>query len=233
MRGVRDGLPIALGYFAVAVALGVRASGAGISAFEASLMSAINMTSAGEAAAVTMLGAGTTYAELLFTQLVINARYFLMSCALSQKLTSSASLWHRMLVGYCVTDEIFAAEMSCEGKLSPYYSYGVMAMAIPGWTVGTLLGVLLGNALPVRVVSALGVALYAMFLAAILPAARGNRVIACVVGASMLASAALTLAVERFAWAFLTEGFRIILLTVVISLVAALLCPLKDEEVLA
>lgn len=231
LRGLHDGLPIGLGYFAVAVALGVQASGAGITAFEAALMSAVNMTSAGEAAAVTMLGLGTTYIELMFTQLVINARYLLMSCALSQKLAPRTSVLHRLLVGYCITDEIFAVEMSQEGKLSPFYSYGVMAMAIPGWTLGTLLGVLLGNLLPARVVSALGVALYAMFLAAILPATRKSRVIAGVVVASMLASAVLTFVVDHFLLTWLTEGFRIILLTVVISLAAALLFPVKDEEV--
>jgi predicted branched-subunit amino acid permease len=230
LRGLRDGVPIGLGYFAVAVALGINASGAGISALEAALMSALNMTSAGEAAAITMLGLGTTYVELAFTQLVINLRYLLMSCSLSQKIAPETSVLHRLLVGYAVTDEIFGAEMAVQGRLAPAYTYGIYAMAVPGWTLGTLLGVLLGNVLPARAISALGVALYAMLLAAILPAARKSRVIAGVVIVSMLASATLSFLVDHFLLSWLTEGFRIILLTVVISLIAALLFPVKEER---
>ena len=172
VRGMRDGIPIALGYFAVAFALGIKASAAGFSAFQAALMSALNLTSAGEAAAITLIGAGTTYVELAFTQLVINIRYLLMSCSLSQKFAPEGSLLHRFLVGFGVTDEIFGISMAIEGKLSPFYSDGAVSVAAPGWTLGTLLGALLGNVLPLRAASALGVALYAMFLAIILPPAR-------------------------------------------------------------
>ena len=230
VRGMRDGIPIALGYFAVSFALGIKANAAGLTGFEAALMSALNLTSAGEAAAITLLGLGTTYVELAFTQLVINIRYLLMSCSLSQKIAPETPILHRMLIGYGVTDEIFGVSMAQEGRLSPFYSYGAIAVAAPGWTVGTLLGVLLGNILPARAASALGVALYAMFLAIILPPARKSRVIAGLVTVSMAASALFTFLAERFAWTAMTEGFRIIILTVGISLVAAILFPKKEES---
>ena len=229
VRGMRDGIPIALGYFAVAFALGIKASAAGFSAFQAALMSALNLTSAGEAAAIVLIGAGTTYVELAFTQLVINIRYLLMSCSLSQKIAPEGSLLHRFLVGFGVTDEIFGISMATEGKLSPFYSYGAISVAAPGWTLGTLFGALLGNVLPLRAASALGVALYAMFLAIILPPARKSRVIAGLVAVSMAASALFGFLVERFAWTAMTEGFRIIILTVVISAAAAILFPVKEE----
>ena len=230
LRGLRDGVPIGLGYFAVAFALGIRASGAGLTAWQAALMSVLNVTSAGEAAAIGLLGVGTTYVELAFTQLVINIRYLLMSCSLSQKIAPKTSVLHRLLIGYGVTDEIFGISMGVEGKLSPAYSYGAIAVAVPGWTLGTFLGAVLGNILPVRAVSALGVALYAMFLAIILPPARKNKVIAGLIVVSMLASAGLTLLVKHLALDDFSEGFRIITLTVVISLAAAILFPVKQEQ---
>ena len=229
LRGMRDGIPIGLGYFAVAFALGIKASAAAITPLQSFWMSMLNVTSAGEAAAIALLGVGTTYIELAFTQLVINIRYLLMSCALSQKIAPETSVLHRLLIGYGVTDEIFGISMA-EPSLSPYYSYGAILVAAPSWAIGTLLGALLGNILPAAATSALGVALYAMFLAIILPPARKSRVIAGLVCVSMLTSAALTVACERFGWAWFTEGFRIVALTVIISLGAAILFPVREEE---
>ena len=230
LHGMRDGLPIGIGYFAVAIALGIKAVAAGISPLEAALMSLLNLTSAGEAAGVVLLGLGTTYVELAFTQLVINLRYLLMSCSLSQKILPSTSLLHRLLISYGVTDEIFGASIATDGTLSPYYSYGAIAMAAPGWTLGTLLGALLGSVLPARVVTALGVALYAMFLAVVLPPARKSRVIAGVVAVSMAASLGLDLLCRHISAFSLSEGMRIILLTVLIAGGAALLFPIKEES---
>ena len=230
-RGVRDGVPIALGYFAVSFALGIKATEAGISPFFAALMSLLNVTSAGEAAAIALLGVGTTYFEIGFTQLVINIRYLLMSCALSQKLSPKTGFLHRMLIGYGVTDEIFGISAALDEELSPYYSYGAIAVSVPGWTLGTLLGALMGNLLPARVTVALSVALYAMFIAIILPPAKKSRVIAGLVAVSMLASAGLTYLCSVLELTWFTEGFRIVALTVVISLAAAILFPVKDKEV--
>lgn len=230
LRGVRDGMPIAIGYFAVAFALGIKATAAGLAAWESALLSFLNVTSAGEAAGIALLGVGTTYVELAFTQLVINIRYLLMSCSLSQKLAPETGILHRLLVGYGVTDEIFGISVATEGALSPYYSYGAISVAVPGWTLGTLLGAVMGSILPTRVVAALGVALYAMFLAIILPPARKSRVIAGLVAVSAAASAGLTLLCSTLQLTWFTEGFRIIALTLVISLAAALLFPVAEGK---
>ncbi|MBO5261519.1 MAG: AzlC family ABC transporter permease [Clostridia bacterium] len=230
VKGIRDGFPIALGYFAVSFALGIKATEAGLYPWQAGLMSFLNVTSAGEAAAIALLGVGTTYMEIAFTQLVINIRYLLMSCALSQRLTNKTGLLHRFLIGYGVTDEIFGISVSLDGEYSPYYTYGAIAVAVPGWTLGTLLGSIMGNLLPWRAVSALSVALYAMFIAIILPPAKKSKIIAGLVAVSMLASAVLTFICSKFSLEWFTEGFRIIALTIVISLIAAILFPVKDKE---
>ncbi len=230
-RGLRDGLPIALGYFAVAFALGIKATEAGMHPWQAALMSFLNVTSAGEAAGIALIGAGTTYFEIAFTQLVINIRYLLMSCALSQKLSHKTGLIPRLLVGYGVTDEIFGISVSCDGELSPYYSYGAICVAVPGWTLGTLFGSIMGELLPARVVVALSVALYAMFIAIVLPPARKSRVIALLVSVSMASSALLSFLCSKLNWTWFSEGFRIVALTVVISLIFAILFPVKEKGV--
>ena len=135
-----------------------------------------------------------------------------------------------MLMGHGVTDEIFGISVACEGGLSPYYSYGAMSVAIPGWTLGTLLGAIMGNMLPERVTVALSIALYAMFIAIILPPAKKSRKIAALVAVSMASSGLLTFICQRFSLDWFTEGFRIIALTIVISLAFALLFPKEEEK---
>jgi len=156
---------------------------------------------------------------------VANARYLLMSCALSQKLSPDTSLWHRLLIGFDVTDEIFAISVAVPGRLNPFYTYGAMTVAIPGWALGTCLGVIMGNVLPARLVSALSVGLYGMFLAIIIPPARQNKVVAGVVLAAMAAS----FAANRLPlFAGISEGFKIILLTVLLAGAAAVLFPVDE-----
>ena len=230
LRGLHDGVPIALGYFAVSFALGITATNAGLFPWQSTLMSFLNVTSAGEAAAIALLATGTTYFEIAFTQLVINIRYLLMSCSLSQKLPKETSFFHRLLVGYGVTDEIFGISVSSDPCLSPFYSYGAIAVAVPGWTLGTLSGAIMGDLLPTRIVTALSVALYAMFIAIILPPAKKNRVIAGLIAVSMIFSATLSYFCQVLKITWFTEGFRIIFLTVVISLVAAILFPVKEAR---
>ena len=226
-KGLRDGIPIALGYFAVAFTLGIVAKQAGLSAFQAGLAAALTNASAGGYAGFTLIAANASYAEMALTQLVINARYLLMSCALSQKLPESVSIPKRMLLAFDVTDEIFGISMAVPGQLPLSYSFGAMTVAIPGWALGTVLGVIMGNILPPRLVSALGVGLYGMFLAIIIPPSRKNPKIAGLVLVSMAAS---------FAFARLpylrdiSSGMRVILLTVALSLSAALLFPVKEDE---
>lgn len=225
-KGIKDGIPIALGYAAVSFALGIAARNHGLSWLEATVMSLMNNTSAGEFAALEMIRLNAPYAELALTQLIINLRYLLMSCALSQKLDEHLPFCHRFLIGFDVTDEIFGISIGYPGKLNPFYSYGAMVVSIPCWAFGTCMGVLLGNALPENIVSALSVALYGMFLAIVIPPARESKVLAAVVLVSMAASVA-------FEWlllpSWISGGMKIILLTVIISLAAAILFPVEEE----
>ena len=140
LRGVRDGVPIALGYFAVAFALGIAAKRIGMSAFQAAAMSALMLASAGQYAALTVIAGGGGYLQMAVTTFIVNLRYLLMSCALSQKVDVDMKLRHRFLMSYAVTDEIFGLAMSAEGRLNPFYQYGAALIAAPGWTAGAFLG---------------------------------------------------------------------------------------------
>ena len=224
-RGVRDGIPIFLGYVAVSFTFGILAVNAGLTIFQGTLMSAVNYTSAGQFAALGLIAAAASYFELAVTQLVINLRYSLMSCALSQKLDPEAPFYHRFIMSAGVTDEVFGVSVSVPGVLSPYYTYGLMTAALPGWVLGTLLGVTLGNVLPVRPLSALSVALYGMFIAIIIPPAKQNKILMGLIVLSMAAS-------SLFAFlpflSGISSGFRIIILTVLIAGAAAVLFPVKE-----
>lgn len=226
-KGLKDGIPIALGYFAVSFALGIAAKKAGLSAFEAMLAAGLTNASAGAYAGFTLISEQGGYLAMALSQLIVNARYLLMSCALSQKLNPKTSLFHRAAVAFDVTDEIFGISIGVKGELNPFYNYGAMTLAIPGWALGTFFGVLMGNILPVRIVSALGVGLYGMFMAIIIPPARKNKIIAGIVAISFLLS---------FAFAKLpiinqvSSGMQVIILTVVISLAAAIFFPIKEDE---
>ena len=212
--GMKDGLPIALGYFAVSFTLGIAARNAGFSPLQALLASVTNNASAGEYAAFAIIAAGGTYWEVAVMTLIANARYLLMSCALSQKLAADTPLRHRLLLAYDITDEIFGISVARPGKLNPWYTYGAMLVAIPGWGLGTFLGVVMGNILPARAVSALSVGLYGMFLAIVIPPARHSRVIAGLVAVSF----ALSFAASSWeALAGVSSGVKTIVLTVVIS----------------
>lgn len=225
-QGLRDGVPISLGYFAVAFTLGIAARDAGFSPFQAMITSLLINASAGEFAGFTLIAAGAGYLEVAVMEVVANARYLLMSCAFSQKLGPETPMRHRLGLGMTVTDEIFGVSIAVPGRLNPFYTYGVFAVASPGWALGTFLGVLVGNILPVRAVSALSVALYGMFLAVIIPPARKSKIIAGIIAVSFAASYA---AAHVPALAALSAGMRTIVLTVGIALAAALLFPVKEE----
>ena len=219
-QGMTDGIPIALGYMAVSFTFGIMAKNAGLTAFQAVLLSLTN-------AGLGIITASASYIEMAFTQLIINLRYCLMSCALSQKLDQRTPFFHRFFIAYGNTDEIFGVCSCKEGKLHPFYSYGVIAVASPGWAFGTFLGVISGSILPGRVLSALGVALYGMFIAVIVPPSKSSRIIAGVVLVSMAASLIFT-------WLPLlnqiSSGFRIILLTLLIAGGAAALFPVRTND---
>ena len=227
LKGLRDGIPIMLGYFAVSIALGISARNAGMTAPQATIASALIMASAGQYIGFTLIAAGASYLEVVVMEAIANARYLLMSTALSQKVDPALPIRHRLLMGLWITDEIFGVSVSVEGRLNPYYNYGMAAVATPGWALGTLVGVVLGNALPARVVSALSVGLFGMFMSIFVPPMRKNRVIAALVAVSF----AFSYAVNALSWFDgLSSGLKIILLTVVISLGAALLFPVEKED---
>ena len=226
-KGMRDGIPIGLGYFAVAFTLGIVAKNAGLSAFQAMLAAALTNASAGGYAGFTLIEDNASFLEMAVTQLIVNARYLLMAAALSQKLSPKTSTLHRSLIAFDVTDEVFGISIAVEGTLNPFYNYGAMTVSIPGWALGAGLGVVMGNILPDSLVSALSVGLYGMFLAIIIPPARKNKIIAGIVIVSM----ALSLAFAKLPIiSNLSSGIRVIILTVLISLAAAILFPVNDEE---
>ena len=226
-EGLHDGIPIGLGYFAVAFSLGIICRSSGFSVFQGFLVSLLNNTSAGEFAAITLIGTGASYMEIALVTLIANARYLLMSCALSQRFAPETAFVHRLGVAFAVTDELFGIAIARPGMLNPWYYYGAMSLAIPGWASGTALGILAGSELPTRIVSALSVALFGMFLAVIIPPAKQSRVILTVVLLSFLAS---FIASVWPALAALSGGTRTIILTVSISALAAWCKPMREEK---
>lgn len=225
-KGMRHGVPIGLGYFAVAFTLGITAKNIGLTPLQSAFMSFTMHASAGEFAMMTVIAAGSGYVEMAITQFVINLRYLLMSCALSQKVSEKMKFSHCFFLSYFITDEIFGISSTVDGKLNPWYSYGAACVASPGWVLGTFLGAVVGNILPSNVASAMSVALYGMFLAIIIPPARKNKVIAVIVIASMAASGIFTLLSD---WIPLSSGMRILILTVVIAGIAAYVHPIEER----
>ena len=224
LQGMRDGVPIGIGYFAVAFSLGIAARNAGMTAVQGFFLSWFGMASAGEYAAITVIAAGAGYLEMAIVTVVANARYLLMSFALSQRLAPETPLCHRLLIGYSITDELFGIAVARPKPLEPLYAYGSYLVAIPSWAAGTAAGVVAGNVLPVRVVSALSVALFGMFLAIIFPPARKDRVVLWLVLAGFGCSFLLSLLLPM-----VSGGTRTILLTVALSAIAAAKFPVKEE----
>jgi predicted branched-subunit amino acid permease len=226
-EGQRDAVPIGLGYFAVSFALGITMKNAGLTPIQGFFISLLNNASAGEYAGVAMIAAQASYLETALMVIAANARYMLMSTAFSQKFSEKTAMIHRWIIGFVLTDELFALGIRQKGYLEPKYYYGMMSVAMPGWAFGTMFGVIFGALLPTRIVSALSVALFGMFLAVIIPPARTNKVIRNVVLIGFLSSFLFTvIPVIKD----LSEGVRMITLTVVIASAAAWLNPVKEEE---
>ena len=230
ISGMRDGLPIALGYFAVSFSLGIQAKEAGMTVLQAAVMSLTNLTSAGEFAALSIIATGGSYISMALSQLIINLRYILMSFALSQRIAPETSTLHRNCMSYGVTDEIFGISVRQPRPLSPFYTYGALLLAVPGWTAGTALGVAAGNILPENVVSALNLALYGMFIAVFIPQSREDKHVAVAVLASMVLSTACAFIPYVKDLRAASPGTMIIILTVLISLVFAIIFPVKESE---
>lgn len=225
-EGMKSGIPIGLGYFAVAFSLGIAARNAGLSAFQAFLTSLLCNASAGEYVGISQIAVNATYIELAILTLITNARYILMSCAMSQRMHPKTKLIDRLLMGFYVTDELFGIAIARPGYLNPMYTYGAVLMAAPAWAIGTALGTIAGNLLPLRLVSAFSVALYGMFLAVFIPPARKSKVIAGLIVLCFIASYAVA---HLPVISSISDGTRTIILTVVISALAAILFPKQPE----
>lgn len=227
LAGIKDGIPIALGYFAVSFTFGIMSASGGLSVLHAALISLTNVTSAGQFAGLGIILAGGSYIEMMLTQLVINLRYCLMSFSLSQKMRRDEPWGYRYLVAFGVTDEIFGVSAAQKGKVSAFYNFGAMSVAIPGWVLGTAVGAFSGSLLPAFIVSALSVAIYGMFIAIIIPPAKKNKaILGVVIGAMAVSSLFAVVPLLKN----VSSGFMIIITTVLVAGVAAWLAPVKEDN---
>ena len=226
-QGIRDGIPICLGYFSVSFAFGMTCVVSGFPLWAAVLTSASNLTSAGQFAGVNLILAEGTYLELAITTLIINIRYFLMSLSMSQKTDASMSLLQRFLVSFGITDEIFAVSMQHFGTLTASYMAGLIITPVLGWTLGTFCGGAITSLMPQSLSSALGIALYGMFIAIIIPPAKKEKPILFTVILAILFSLAFTyLPVLKQ----LSSGWGIIFITIIVCIIAAILFPIPVSE---
>ena len=225
VKGMRHGIPIMLGYLSVSFGFGINAVALALTVLQAVGISLTNLTSAGQVAGVSVIAAGGTLIELALTQIVINLRYSLMGFSLSQKLSDKFTTPHRLLASFGITDEIFAVASAQPEPLTPFYMYGIEIVSIFGWTLGTLLGAVAGNIMPARLTAALGLMLYGMFIAIIIPPAKKNLrvlfVIALAAGMSVLI---------KFVFTFISDGFSVIICGILASVIGALIFPHKGEE---
>ena len=226
-KGIKDGLPICFGYLSVAFAFGITCIGSGLSMFEAVAISMTNVTSAGQLAGVPIIVAGGSFIELAIAQFVINLRYSLMSVSLSQKFDKSIKLIDRFILAFVNTDEVFGVASSQEGKLSKPYMYGLIITPYVGWSMGTLLGAFAGDVLPAMLTSALGIAIYGMFIAIVLvPSKKSKSTAFCVLFAIALSC------IFYFVPALhkIPQGFTIIICAVIASTLFSIIAPIKTGE---
>ncbi len=226
-KGLKDGIPIALGYLSVSFAFGVTAVDMGIPALIALLTSMTNLTSAGQLAGITVIAVFGTLLEVVLTQVVINARYFLMSLTLSQKLDGKFRFIDRVLCAFGVTDEIFAVAVHNKEPITKRYIWGLIFLPYFGWAIGTISGALMGNVLPEMLINALSIALFAMFIAIIIPGAMENHKVLPVIFISALISCIIYF-VPLFS--FISQGISYIICALIASVIGALLFPIKEGE---
>ena len=224
--GLRTGIPIGIGYFAVSFSLGIIAKNCGFSVFQGFLTSLTSYASAGQYIGFTLYGAGATLWQLVIMMIITNARYLLMGAALNQKVREGTSILHRILIGLSITDEIFGVSIARPGYASPFFGAGCWISAMSMWSVGNALGIAVGNNLPARAVSALSVALFGMFLASIIPPIKKDKIIGIAIAASFAASYLYaTLPDTRD----MSSGNRTIMLTIIISTAFAVIAPRRNE----
>lgn len=226
-RGLKDGIPIGLGYLSVSFGFGITAVNKGLTVVEALLISMTNLTSAGQVAGLSVIVASGTIIEMIMVQFIINLRYALMSLSLSQKLDSSFNTLHRFLASAGITDEIFAVASSKEKDISPKYMYGLITIPYIGWALGTFIGAAAGAVLPESVKMALGIAIYAMFIAIIVPPMKRNIGVAFCVAVA----AALSCVFKYVPYINkISFGFAVIICSVIASVLAALIFPKKQTK---
>lgn len=226
-KGLKDGIPICLGYFSVSFAFGIFSVECGLSVWQAVLISLCNLTSAGQLAGVPIIATGGSLAELALSQLIINSRYSLMSVSLAQKLSPKVSFTEKLCIAYGNTDEIFAVSISQHGEVGSRYMAGLIVLPVLGWTGGTLTGAIAGNILPAMVTAALGLAIYGMFTAIVIPVAKKEK-----------ATALCILTAIAFSCIFryvpilskVPSGFTVIICAVAASLIFAFVAPIEPEE---
>lgn len=224
-KGFSHGIPILLGYLTVSFGFGIAAVRSGLTVFEATVISMTNLTSAGQAAGIGIIAAGGTLAEMALSQLVINIRYSLMALSLSQKLDSSFTMPHRLMAAYGITDEIFAVASAQPNKIKPSYMYGLIAAGFAGWTLGTFMGSAAGSILPEDINSAMGILLYGMFIAIVIPNARKHK---NVLAAAVIA--ALISILIYYLLPLISGGFAVIIAAVIAAAVCAAIFPVKGED---
>ncbi len=225
--GLKDGIPIALGYFSVSMAFGLTAAMLGFPAWLAVILSLTNVTSAGQAATVQIMASSGALMEIAVTTLIINMRYFLMSLSVSQKADRKMSLIQRMAVSFGITDEVFAVSMQRKKSLTALYMAGLILLPVIGWTSGTLAGAVATNILPREISAAMGIALYGMFIAIIIPPSRENRNVLFTV---LMAIAGGIIFAYMPVLKNISSGWTTIIITILASSIAATLMPLKEED---
>ena len=225
LKGLLHGIPIFLGYLSVSFGFGILAVKSGLSVTEAAAVSLFNLTSAGQAAGVGIIAANGSLAEMILAQIVINLRYSLMSLSLSQKLDKSFTIPHRLAASYGITDEIFAIASVQPGKITPWYMYGIILISTFGWVLGTALGAAAGTVLPADISDALGIMLYGMFIAIIVPPSKKEYSVLT----GVLTAAALSVAMYFLA-PFITSGFAVIICAAAAAALCALIFPVKIPE---
>lgn len=225
-KGFKLGIPIGIGYFSVSFAFGMMAVSSGLSPALAVLISMSNVTSAGQFAGLQVITAGGGYIEMALTMLMINARYFLMSLSLSQKVSKRLTSLQRALMSFCVTDEIFAVASMEQGEVTGWYWLGLITMPYLGWSGGTLAGALVSEILPASLQDALGIALYGMFIAIIIPAAKHSKAIVMTILIAVLVSCILYY-IPLFSQ--ISSGFAVIIVTLVAAGIMAYIAPIKEE----
>lgn len=226
--GVSRGLPVGMGYFSVSFGFGAMAVSQGLKVFDATLISLSNLTSAGQFAGLTVIVAAATLWEMILTQLIINSRYALMSLALSQRMGQRIGILPRLVIAFFNTDEIFALAMSRVEPLTFPFMLGLGTLPIIGWTGGTLCGALAGSVLPASIQAALGVMLYGMFIAIVVPPAKKEKEILIAVILALVFSTLFTVVplLQQ-----VSAGISIVICTVAAAAICAVLFPIKDEEV--